>query len=316
MTTTTTTRTTLEEYVHRRILWVRFSATIDANDMELHVLNRLAEVKIRKMPGATERWFRKWNVVEEEDRGIRGEDRALVSNMSLAFPDCMSAASALHVIRQSPFVSTGDMCASYLVPKHRREVFFSVATNSRHVVHCKGFSISRTSVLDLLKHFQCCGEIFDIRFQTTMTSVVASVRYMASTAADNALVILNGIPHSFDATPLEVFTCNDRVQNHTENNNVRVNDEVVNNETTDYDTTERLETALVELRTKILSTCICPLTLLPMENPVVAWDGFTYELDAISNWLRRECTSPMNGLVIPPVFMTNLIVRRIGEALL
>lgn len=42
----------------------------------------------------------------------------------------------------------------------------------------------------------------------------------------------------------------------------------------------------------------CPLTLEVMDDPVIAFDGFTYERKAIENWLERNMTSPMTNIPI------------------
>lgn len=39
----------------------------------------------------------------------------------------------------------------------------------------------------------------------------------------------------------------------------------------------------------------CPITMEMMSDPVVAGDGFSYERDAISSWLRHKQVSPMTN---------------------
>ena len=36
-----------------------------------------------------------------------------------------------------------------------------------------------------------------------------------------------------------------------------------------------------------------------MVDPVIAWDGHTYERDPIARWLQRHSTSPMTGETLP-----------------
>ena len=43
---------------------------------------------------------------------------------------------------------------------------------------------------------------------------------------------------------------------------------------------------------------ICPITREVMENPVVAADGFSYELPAIRAWLSQHNTSPITREVL------------------
>jgi serine/threonine protein kinase len=44
---------------------------------------------------------------------------------------------------------------------------------------------------------------------------------------------------------------------------------------------------------------VCPITMLPMLEPVVTADGQTYERDAIQGWLLTHNTSPATGAVLP-----------------
>lgn len=43
----------------------------------------------------------------------------------------------------------------------------------------------------------------------------------------------------------------------------------------------------------------CPISGLPMKDPVVAADGHTYERAAISRWLRESDISPLTGGRLP-----------------
>ena len=41
------------------------------------------------------------------------------------------------------------------------------------------------------------------------------------------------------------------------------------------------------------------ITCEVMVDPVIAWDGHTYERDPIARWLQRHSTSPMTGETLP-----------------
>ncbi len=43
----------------------------------------------------------------------------------------------------------------------------------------------------------------------------------------------------------------------------------------------------------------CPITMEPMEDPVVCMDGNTYERSAIEEWLERSNKSPMTNVPLP-----------------
>ncbi|KAJ3689814.1 hypothetical protein LUZ61_018978 [Rhynchospora tenuis] len=61
----------------------------------------------------------------------------------------------------------------------------------------------------------------------------------------------------------------------------------------------------------IPSHFICPILQDVMQNPHIAADGFTYEADAIKQWLRRgHSTSPMTNLPLPHRnLIPNLVLR-------
>ena len=44
---------------------------------------------------------------------------------------------------------------------------------------------------------------------------------------------------------------------------------------------------------KIPHEYLCPITIMPMNDPVIASDGQTYERSAITEWLSSHTTSPM-----------------------
>lgn len=49
---------------------------------------------------------------------------------------------------------------------------------------------------------------------------------------------------------------------------------------------------------KIPSVLCCPITHLPMQNPVIAADGATYEHDAIERWFATSRKSPATGKTV------------------
>jgi serine/threonine protein kinase len=49
---------------------------------------------------------------------------------------------------------------------------------------------------------------------------------------------------------------------------------------------------------------ICPITLLPMEDPVMAFDGYSYEKQGIERWLRDSDRSPCTNEVLPNKTLT------------
>ncbi|KFQ37814.1 WD repeat, SAM and U-box domain-containing protein 1, partial [Mesitornis unicolor] len=67
-----------------------------------------------------------------------------------------------------------------------------------------------------------------------------------------------------------------------------------------------------ELRTKTISAAVavpdeflCPITRELMKDPVIAADGYSYEKDAIGNWLsKKRRSSPMTNLPLPSLVLT------------
>ena len=47
----------------------------------------------------------------------------------------------------------------------------------------------------------------------------------------------------------------------------------------------------------------CPITNLPMCDPVLTIDGFSYERDAIAHWFRYKRTSPCTGAHLKTTFV-------------
>ena len=61
----------------------------------------------------------------------------------------------------------------------------------------------------------------------------------------------------------------------------------------------------------------CPITHEIMTDPVVACDGYTYEREAITKWLRHHDTSPETGLQLKNrTLVPNILARRLCESLI
>lgn len=61
---------------------------------------------------------------------------------------------------------------------------------------------------------------------------------------------------------------------------------------------------------EIPSFCLCPITLLMMQDPVVCSDGITYERFAIERWLLNSSRSPKTNVELPTVeLISNIAVR-------
>ena len=48
----------------------------------------------------------------------------------------------------------------------------------------------------------------------------------------------------------------------------------------------------------------CPISRLPMKDPVMCADGHTYERNAITEWLKRSKTSPTTGEELVHLFLS------------
>ncbi|KAM6348903.1 WD repeat, SAM and U-box domain-containing protein 1 isoform 2-T5 [Alca torda] len=65
-----------------------------------------------------------------------------------------------------------------------------------------------------------------------------------------------------------------------------------------------------ELRMKLISVTVpdeflCPITRELMKDPVIAADGYSYEKDAIENWIsNKRRSSPMTNLPLPSLVLT------------
>ena len=53
----------------------------------------------------------------------------------------------------------------------------------------------------------------------------------------------------------------------------------------------------------------CPITLEIMEDPVVLGDGFSYEREAIEDWMEFNSFSPMTGLRVGKTVVPNTVLR-------
>ena len=65
--------------------------------------------------------------------------------------------------------------------------------------------------------------------------------------------------------------------------------------------------------------CVCSITAEIMLDPVCTSDGFTYEREAITEWLRTKDTSPLTGGTLEsknlvPNLSLRSIIRRFVEA--
>jgi hypothetical protein len=54
---------------------------------------------------------------------------------------------------------------------------------------------------------------------------------------------------------------------------------------------------------------MCPITLEIMGDPVVLADGFSYERQAITEWMSSNRISPMTGTVVEKTIIANTILR-------
>ena len=59
-----------------------------------------------------------------------------------------------------------------------------------------------------------------------------------------------------------------------------------------------------------LNAFLCPITQAVMEDPVILEDGFSYEREAITQWLQKNPVSPStNQPVDPKVMIENRLLR-------
>ncbi|XP_019661559.1 WD repeat, SAM and U-box domain-containing protein 1 isoform X3 [Ailuropoda melanoleuca] len=68
---------------------------------------------------------------------------------------------------------------------------------------------------------------------------------------------------------------------------------------------EELRTKVKTLSSGIPDEFLCPITRELMKDPVIASDGYSYEKEAMENWIsKKKRTSPMTNLVLPSVVLT------------
>ncbi|XP_064238801.1 WD repeat, SAM and U-box domain-containing protein 1 isoform X5 [Aotus nancymaae] len=68
---------------------------------------------------------------------------------------------------------------------------------------------------------------------------------------------------------------------------------------------EELRTRVKSLSSEIPDEFICPITRELMKDPVIASDGYSYEKEAMENWIStKKRTSPMTNLVLSSVVLT------------
>ncbi|XP_070332256.1 WD repeat, SAM and U-box domain-containing protein 1 isoform X6 [Odocoileus virginianus] len=67
---------------------------------------------------------------------------------------------------------------------------------------------------------------------------------------------------------------------------------------------EELRTKVKTLSSEIPDEFICPITRELMKDPVIASDGYSYEKEAMENWIsKKKRTSPMTNLVLSSVIL-------------
>ncbi|XP_040827541.1 WD repeat, SAM and U-box domain-containing protein 1 isoform X4 [Ochotona curzoniae] len=68
---------------------------------------------------------------------------------------------------------------------------------------------------------------------------------------------------------------------------------------------EELRTKVKSLSSGIPDEFICPITRELMKDPVIASDGYSYEKEAMENWIsKKKRTSPMTNLVLSSLVLT------------
>ena len=70
---------------------------------------------------------------------------------------------------------------------------------------------------------------------------------------------------------------------------------------------------------KVPDNYVCPITAEIMTDPVTTLDGFTYEREAITEWLRTKDTSPKTGATLEsktliPNYSLRSVIRAFNEA--
>mmetsp|Transcript_11404 Transcript_11404/g.32836 ORF Transcript_11404/g.32836 Transcript_11404/m.32836 type:complete len:311 (-) Transcript_11404:99-1031(-) len=89
-------------------------------------------------------------------------------------------------------------------------------------------------------------------------------------------------------------------------------------ETSELDMTEAGESWLQDWeKLERYDSCVCPLTLAMMVDPVSTVDGQTYERSAIEEWLEHNDTSPATGLPLESkLLVPNLAIKKAMEEFL
>jgi hypothetical protein len=80
----------------------------------------------------------------------------------------------------------------------------------------------------------------------------------------------------------------------------------------DCDSIPRFAYEMEELTvtTNLPRSIYCPITNMPMRDPVILVDGFSYEREAILNWFKYKKTSPSTGIALKScVIITNHALR-------
>ena len=54
---------------------------------------------------------------------------------------------------------------------------------------------------------------------------------------------------------------------------------------------------------RLLRSLYCPITNMPMQDPVIAPDGISYEKKAIQTWFSKKKTSPVSGKTFKHTFL-------------
>ncbi|XP_077739515.1 WD repeat, SAM and U-box domain-containing protein 1 isoform X3 [Canis aureus] len=68
---------------------------------------------------------------------------------------------------------------------------------------------------------------------------------------------------------------------------------------------EELRTKVKALSSGIPDEFLCPITRELMKDPVIASDGYSYEKEAMENWIsKKKRTSPMTNLILPSMVLT------------
>jgi hypothetical protein len=61
---------------------------------------------------------------------------------------------------------------------------------------------------------------------------------------------------------------------------------------------------------EIADILVCPITMVVMKEPVVGDDGHTYERSAITEWVKREGTSPLTRERMSVHFVPCMAIRK------